>query len=283
VVAEYINSNLHCGHIQQSTSSSGAPVLFTCKKIGNICLCVDFCGLNAITWKNWYPLPLINDLIDHVQGCKIFTIIDLKSAYFHLWIWGRQQMGDCFPNTSWTFRTSHCSLQPHQCSCCMQSFIQDDVHNLLNIICVVYLDNIPIFSCTQEEHDQHVALVLDCLHDTHLCANAAKCEFNCSKVKYLGFIISSDGVKMNPKKLNTISKWPELTKVKEPQSFLGFTNFYHCFINGYSWLTFLLTELTKKSSKWNLSLAAKSACTALKAQFFAMPLLQHFDSTVPCC
>ena len=281
-VAEYVNSNLRRGHIRRSTSSSGAPVLFTRKKTGDIRLCVDFRGLNAITRKNRYPLPLVNDLIDRVQGCNIFTVIDLKSAYSHL----RIREGDEWKTA---FRT-HLGLFEHlivpygltNAPAAWQSFIQDVLRDLLDIVCVVYLDDILIFSHTQEEHDQHVAMVLDRLRDAHLCANAAKCEFDRSEVEYLGFIISSDGIKMNPKKLDTISKWPEPTKVKELQSFLGFTNFYRRFIDGYSRLTLPLTELTKKSSKWNFSLAAKSAFEALKAKFFATPLLGHFDPSLPC-
>ena len=163
-----------------------------------------------------------------------------------------------------------------------QSFIQDVLRDLLNIICVVYLDDILIFSKTQEEHDQHVSLVIDCLHDAQLCANAAKCEFDRSEVQYLGYIISADSIKMNPKKLETITEWPEPSKVKDLQSFLGFTNFYRRFIDRYSHLTLPLTELTKKSSTWDFSGAARDAFHALKAQFLKSPVLAHFDPLQPC-
>ena len=91
-------------------------------------------------------------------------------------------------------------------------------------------------------------MVLDRLRNAHLCANPQKCKFDKSEVEYLGFIISADGVKMNPKKLDTITSWPEPTTVKHLQSFLGFTNFYRRFIDSYSRLTLPLTELTKKIS-----------------------------------
>ena len=95
-----------------------------------------------------------------------------------------------------------------------QSFIQDTLRDLLDIICVVYLDDILIFSRNQDEHDKHVRLVLDQLHDAHLCANPAKCEWDKSEVEYLGYVIGADGIKMNLKKLDTIVSWPEPTSVR---------------------------------------------------------------------
>jgi hypothetical protein len=281
-VAEYVNSNLKRGHIRRSTSLAGAPVLFIKKKTGNIRLCVDFRGLNAITRKNRYPLPLVNDLLDCVQGCKVFTVIDLKSAYSHL----RIREGDEWKTA---FRT-HLGLFEHlivpygltNAPTAWQSFIQDVLRDLLDIVCVVYLDDILIFSKTQQEHDRHVGLVLDRLRDAQLCANAAKCEFDRSDVEYLGYIISADSIKMNPKKLETITEWPEPSKVKDLQSFLGFTNFYRRFIDGYSRLTLPLTELTKKSSIWNFTSAARNAFNALKAEFIKSPVLAHFDPLQPC-
>lgn len=144
-VAEYVTSNLKCGHIQHSTSSAGAPILFTRKKTGDIQLCVDFRGLNAITRKNRYPIPLANDLFDRVQGCKIFSIIDLKSAYSHLCI----REGD---EWKMAFRT-HLGLFEHlivpygltNAPAAFQSFIQDVLHDHLDIFCVLYLDDILIF------------------------------------------------------------------------------------------------------------------------------------------
>jgi hypothetical protein len=83
-LAEYVHKNLDRGHIRSSTSSAGAPVLFIRKKTGELRLCVDYRGLNSITKKNRYPVPLVHDLLDRVQGCKVFSVIDLKSAYSHL-------------------------------------------------------------------------------------------------------------------------------------------------------------------------------------------------------
>lgn len=245
-VSEYVNSNLKQGHIQCSTSSAGAPVLFIRKKSGVIRLCIEFCGLNAITKKNRFLLPLVDYLLERVRGCRVFTVMDLTSAYSHLWI----RKGDQWKTN---FRT-HLGLFEHlivpygltNAPVAWQAFIQDVLSDLLDVVCVVYIDNILIFSKTQQEHDIHVKLVLDRLRAANLCANASKCHFDHSKVEYLGFIINSDGIKMNPNKLETVSKWPEPQKLKEPQGFLGFTNFYRCFIEKYSEIIAALTGLSRK-------------------------------------
>jgi hypothetical protein len=243
-LAEYVNKNLKRGHVRSSTSSAGAPVLFIRKKTGELRLCVDYRGLNAITKKNQYPVPLVHDLLDRVQGCKVFSVIDLKSAYSHLRVKEGDEWKTAFRTPLGLFEHLIVPYGLTNAPAAFQAFIQDTLRDLLDIICVVYLDDILIFSRTQEEHDEHVKLVLDRLRDAHLCANPAKCEWDKLEVEYLGYIVSADGIKMNPKKLDTIVSWPEPTSIKEVQSFLGFANFYRRFIDGYSRTALPLTDLT---------------------------------------
>ena len=106
-----------------------------------------------------------------------------------------------------------------------QSFIQSVLTDLIDITCVIYLDNILIYSKTQESHDLSIRQVLERLSGAELYANPKKCEFNKDSVEYLGYIISENGVQINPKKLNTILDWPVPTSIKEIQQFLGFCNF----------------------------------------------------------
>ena len=112
-----------------------------------------------------------------------------------------------------------------------QALIQDTLRDILNISCIVYLNDILIFSQPEQDHDNMVRDVFKCLRSARLFANAKKCKFDKSSVEYLGFIISSKGVQMNLKKLETITNWPIPKTVKQIQSFLGFTNFYRRFIH----------------------------------------------------
>ena len=118
--------------------------------------------------------------------------------------------------------------------------------DLLDVSVIIYLDNILIYSNNPVDHKKHVCEVLCHLRENGLYAHPDKCRFSEDTVKYLGFILSKYGLNMDPSKVQTIQDWPELHKVKDIQSFLGFANFYHRFISDYSDIVILLTWLTHK-------------------------------------
>lgn len=160
----------------------------------------------------------------------------------------------------------------------LQHFIQDTLRDVLDVTCVVYLDDILIFSKTQADHDDHVKDVLTRLRVAGLYANANKCEFDKSQVEYLGYIVGADGIKMNPKKLQTIADWPAPRTLRDVQSFLGFTNFYRRFIEGYAHKALGLNVLTKKDSRqFRMTPAALESFEVLKRAFLSAPILRHFD------
>ena len=127
-----------------------------------------------------------------------------------------------------------------------QHFMNDIFSDLLDVSVIIYLDNILIYSNNPADHKKHVCEVLCHLRENGLYACPDKCRFSEDTIKYLGFILSKDGLKMDPSKVQTIQDWPEPHKVKDVQSFLGFTNFYCHFISDYSDIMILLTRLTCK-------------------------------------
>ena len=281
---DYIQEHLAKGFIRPSTSSASSPILFIKRKTGDLRLCVDYRGLNAITKKNRYPLPLTHDLIDRVAGCTKFTVIDLKNAYNLL----RVKEGDEWKTA---FRT-HLGLYEYtvmpfgltNAPATFQAFIQETLHDILDISCVVYLDDILIFSKPEQNHDELVKQVLERLRTSNLFANAKKCEFDKSHVEYLGYIISAQGIQMNPKKLATVTDWPLPKTIKQVQSFLGFTNFYRKFIHHYSEIALPLHALTTKAiqhSFQGLTNLAKESFEQLKLAFTTAPVLQHFNPNLP--
>ena len=127
-----------------------------------------------------------------------------------------------------------------------QAYINNILRKYFDVFVVVYLDDILVYSKTYEEHIQHVHLILTALRDANLRIKVEKTEFHKKEVKFLGYIVSREGLKMDSKKIEAITSWPKPTTVKEVQSFLGFTNFYRQFIKDYSKIATLLTNLTKK-------------------------------------
>lgn len=280
---EYVESNLAKGFIRRSTSAAGAPILFIKKKTGDLRLCVDYRGLNAVTKKNRYPLPLTDELLDRVRGCTVFSVIDLKNAFNLIRIREGDEWKTAFRTHLGLFEYLVMPFGLTNAPATFQAFIQDTLRDLLDIICVVYLDDILIFSRNQEEHDAHVKLVLDRLRAAKLYANPKKCVFDQDEVEYLGYILGKDGLKMNPKKLSTIVDWPEPRSVKDIQSFLGFANFYRRFVEHYAQIVIPLHAHTRKDAPlpFRLSDEARQAFNQLKRIFTSAPVLRHFDPALP--
>lgn len=284
---DYIEKNLKKGFIRRSTSPAASPILFVRKKNGQLRLCVDYRALNAITKKNRYPLPLIQDLLDRVQGCTVFTLIDLKNAFNLIRIRDGDEWKTAFRTQLGLFEYTVMPFGLSNAPATFQGYVQDVLRDLLDIICVVYIDDILIFSRNQSEHNDHVRLVLERLRTGRLFANIEKCAFDQPEVEYLGFFINAQGIKMSPKKLSTILDWPVPTTIKGLQSFLGFANFYRRFIPGFSRIAYPLYSLTKKTatphnSTFPLSGDALQAFQTLKSHFVSAPLLLHFDPSKQC-
>ncbi|KAJ2914471.1 hypothetical protein MD484_g5943, partial [Candolleomyces efflorescens] len=280
-LADYLDDNLRKGFIRRSTSSAASPVLFVRKKSGELRLCVDYRGLNNITKKNRYPIPHIDDLLDRTQGCKLFTVIDLKNAFNLIRIRAGDEWKTAFRTPQGLYEYLVMPFGLTNAPATFQSFIQDILREHLGILCVVYLDDILIFSKTQEEHDHHVKLVLEKLKDARLFANPSKCEFDKSQVEYLGYLISSEGIKMSPKKLATITDWPTPKSAHDVQVFLGFCNFYRRFIDHYADICVPLNHLTRKDTPFRWTTIENTAFEKLKSKFISYPILHHYDPSKP--
>jgi hypothetical protein len=190
----YIDDSLRRGFIRPSTSSAASPILFAKKSNGSLRLCVDYRGLNAITKPNRYPLPLVNDLLDSIRGSTVFSKLDLKSAFNLLRVTKGDEWKTAFRTNEGLYEYLVMPFGLKNAPSAWQSFIQWVLRAQLDISCVVYLDDILIFSHTQAKHDRDVAGVLNALREHGLYCNIEKCEFDVSEVEYLGFLVGTSGV-----------------------------------------------------------------------------------------
>jgi hypothetical protein len=269
----FIEEHVNLGFIRPSKSPHGAPVLFIKKKDGSLRLCVDYRGLNRITKKDRYPLPLLSDLLDAPSKARVFTKIDLRHAYHLVRIADGEEWKTTFRTRYGSFEWLVMPFGLTNAPAAFQRFMNDIFSDLLDVCVIIYLDDILIYSEDISQHKAHVKEVLRRLRKNGLYAAPPKCEFHKDSVEYLGFILSTDGLKMAEDKVKTILDWPEPRKVKDVQSFLGFCNFYRRFIYGYSDIVIPLTRLTRKNFPWNFDEKCRTAFETLKRQFTQAPVL----------
>jgi len=201
VLERYLAQNLKKGFIRKSHSPAGAPVLFVPKKNSKeLRLCQDYRELNKITIRDSYPLPLIQDIFEHLGKARIFSKLDLRSAYNLV----RIKEGDEY-KTAYTCKFGHFEylVMPFglkNAPAVFQHFINDVLEDCIGKFAYAYIDDIIIFSSDFATHIIHVKTVLLCLRKAGLYAKLEKCEFFVSYIDFLGHRISSEGIHIDPKK-----------------------------------------------------------------------------------
>ncbi|KAL1021133.1 hypothetical protein UPYG_G00009230, partial [Umbra pygmaea] len=274
---EYIQTALTAGHIRPSSSPLGAGFFFVGKKDGGLRPCIDFRGLNDITIKNKYPLPLMNTAFDSLQGATIFTKLDLRNAY-HLirmkegdeWLTGFNTPLGHFEYLVMPFGLTNAPAV-------FQTLINDVLRDFIGNFVFVYLDDILIFSPDYATHVQHVRQVLLRLLENRLFVKAEKCMFHTNSTSFLGFVVAEGEVRMDPAKVTAVLDWPTPETRKQLQSFLGFANFYRRFIRNYGQVAAPLTALTSSARPFIWTSTAAQAFRDLKQRFTSAPVLLQPD------
>ncbi len=261
-----------------SAKTYSQSFFFVAKKDGGLRPCIDYRALNKITVKFRYPLPLVPAALEHLHEARVFTKLDLRSAYNLI----RIREGDEW-KTAFVTPTGHYEycIMPYglvNAPSVFQDFMHEVLREFLHQFVLVYIDDILIYSRSMAEHRHHVAEVLQHLRENNLFLKAEKCSFHQTSVKFLGYNIDQNGIQMDEGKVTAIKNWPIPTSVKKLQRFLGFSNFYRRFIRNYSSISSPLTNLLKnkpKSLSWTPS--ATEAFNTLKNAFISAPILVHPD------
>ncbi|KAK3518632.1 hypothetical protein QTP70_006074 [Hemibagrus guttatus] len=279
---DYIAAALAAGHIRPSTSPAAAGFFFIGKKDGGLRPCIDYRGLNAITVRYPYPLPLVPAALEQLRGARFFMKLDLRSAYNLV----RIRKGDDWKTA---FHTTHGHYEYRvmlfgltNVPAVFQALINGVFQDLLGKWVIAYIDDILVYSTSMEEHVRHVQEVLSRLQRHHLYLKLEKCEFHRTTVTFLGYVISRQGVEMDAVKVQAVTEWPIPTTVRELQRFLGFANFYRRFIRNYSSVAGPLTSLLRgKPKRLAWMDQARAAFQQLKNCFTMAPILRHPHPDLP--
>jgi len=226
MLREYLEENLAKGSIRESCSSAGYPILFVPKKNRKLCLCIDYQQLNSITIKNRYSLPRIDETMDKINGATHFTKLDLQGAYSLVRMKEGEEWKTAFRTRYGLYEYLVMPMGLTNAPASFQALINNTLRPYLDDFCVAYLDDILIYSKSQEDHDKHIKLVLNQLQKHHLHIDLEKSEFDKEEIEFLGHIIRIHGIRMDPKKVKAILQWPTPQNLKELQAFLGLANYY---------------------------------------------------------
>ncbi|GKE71688.1 putative reverse transcriptase domain-containing protein [Tanacetum coccineum] len=261
------------GFIRPGSSPWGAPVLFDKKKDGSFLMCIDYRELNKLMVKNRYPLPRIDDLFDQLQGSSVYSKIDLRSGYHQLRV-----CEEDIPKMAFRTRYGYYEFQVMPFSLMNAPAVFMDLMNrvcksYLDKFVIVFIDDILIYSKNKKEHEEHLKAILELLKKEELYAKFSKCEFLIPKVQFLGHVIDSQGIHVDPAKSESIKDWASPKTPTEIRQFLGLAGYYRRFIEGFSKIAKPMTKLTQKKVAFEWGDKQEAAFQTLKNKLCSAPIL----------
>ncbi|GJY07204.1 putative reverse transcriptase domain-containing protein [Tanacetum coccineum] len=255
------------------SSPWGAPVLFVKKKDGSFRMCIDYRELNKMTVKNRYPLLMIDDLFDQLQGSNIYSKIDRRSGYHQLRV--REQD---ISKTAFRTRYGHYEYQVMPFGLTKAPVVFMDLMNRLckpymDKFVIVFIDDILIYSKDKKEHKEHLKAILEFLKKEKLYAKFSKCEFWIPKVHFLGHVIDSRGIHVDPAMIESIKDWASPKTPTEIRQFLGLAGYYRRFIEGFSKIAKPMTKLTQKGIKFDWGEKEDNSFQLIQQKLCSAPIL----------
>ncbi len=284
VLRKYVTDEINKGYIRTSNSPCASNVLFVRKASGGLRLCVDYRKLNDLTVKDRTTIPLTGEGFERLSRAKIFTKIDVVAAFNKIRIQKGKEWLTAFRTRYGLFEYT---VMPMGLTNAPSTFLRymNSVLGLdaLDSYALYHVDDILIYSDSEEGHRVHVKTIFDRLLAAGLYLDLVKCEFSVRSVDFVGYrLMAEKGTQIAPSKIEAVKTWKSPTSVKEVRGFLGFINFFRRYIEGFSRRAKPLTDLTNKKSVFSWSDAAERAFQELKEMTIANPLLALFDPDKPC-
>lgn len=244
-VRKHLQELIDTGVIRESESPFSSPIVVVRKRNNDVRLCIDYRKLNLQTVKDAYALPNLEETFSALTGSKWFTVLDLKSGYYQIEVEEADKAKTAFvtPLGFWEFNRmlQRVTNAPGTFQRLMEKCVGD--MNLKEVL--VFLDDLIIFSKTLEEHESRLVQVLTRLKEYGLKLSPEKCKFFQKSVRYLGHVVSENGVETDSEKVEALKTWPIPKNLKELRSFLGFSDYYCRFIKNYAALVRPLNDLTR--------------------------------------
>lgn len=274
-LAELKDANI----IEDSDSEYASPMLIVRKKNGEERICIDYRQLNKITKEIKYPLPLIEDQINRLDGMNYFTSLDMKSGYYQIPLHDDSKDKTAFVTPDGHFQFTRMPFGIVNGPALFQKMINQVVGTLRYTKVLVYFDDILIPSKTLEEGMQILEEILTILERAHLTLNPKKCSFFCNSIEYLGYKIEKGKIMPGETKMKCIQQFPKPQNVHNIRQFLGLTSYFRRFVPKYGILSKPLTQLLKQGEPWIWGQDQEDSFITLKEKLTTEPVLQIYS---PC-
>ncbi|GFO36958.1 Pol polyprotein [Plakobranchus ocellatus] len=245
-VRQHIQELANKGIIKPSSSPYASPIVVVRKKDGSIRLCIDYRKLNAITRKDAFPLPRIDESFDSLCGAKYFSTLDLASGYHQVAMEETDQEKTAFMTPFGLYEFTRMPFGLSGAPATFQRLMQSSMNDLVLRIILVYIDDVLVFSGDFDDHIKRLETLFNRLRELGLKLNPEKCQFGAREVHYLGHIISKEGVATDPDKVSAVNEWPTPKTTRELRSFLGLASYYRKFIEGFAKIAKPLHQLTSR-------------------------------------
>lgn len=282
-VKAHVKGLVEQGVIEESVSPYAAPIVVVRKKDGSLRLCVDYRRLNEVTVKDAFPLPRIQDTLDSLAGAQYFSSFDLAAGYHQIKVRKEDRPKTAFVTPFGHYQYVRCPMGMTNSPATFQRFMEYVFSDQIFVTLLVYLDDLLVFSHSEEEHLERMGTVLGLLEKHGLKLKPSKCYLLTPQVKYLGFVISRNGIGTDPEKVQAIKEWPIPRTVKEVRGFVAFCSFYRRFIEGFAKVAAPLHALMGGQSKEEITHywgpAEQAAFEQLKEKMVQAPVLRSADYT----
>jgi len=270
-----VEDMLRQGVIQPSQSPRASQIVLVQKKDGGVRFCVDYRKLNCVTKQDEFPLPRIDDTLDLLAGTAYFSTLDLASGYWQVQMDPASQEKTAFTTYSGLYEFRKMPFGLVNAPATFQRLMEIVLADLVRKKCLVYLDDVIVLGRTLEEHKQNLVEVLEQIRKAGLRLKPKKCRFAQLEVEYLGHVVSREGVRADPRKMEAIEKFPVPTHLKALRSFLGLASYYRRFIPNFSRIAGPLHSLTKKNTPFVWTPQCQLAFDSLITSLTSSPLLAY--------
>ena len=272
-----VKEMLEQGVIEPSTSPWASPVVLVKKKSGETRFCIDYRKLNAISVKDAYPLPRIDDCLDALAGAKCFSTLDLASGYWQVGMTEEAKSKSAFVTNGGLFQWKVMPFGLCNAPSTFERLMEKVLAGLTWQICLVYLDDIIVYSKTVPEHMNRLEVIMQKFIKAGLKLKPKKCNLFRTQVPFLGHVVSADGVSTDPEKIEAVQKWTVPRDLTDVRSFLGLCSYYRKFVPKFSEIAKPLTKLTEKDQPFTWGSEQENAWLDLKQRLTTAPVLAYPD------